>query len=99
MDYSITQNEDVVMVSVTGRLDAASAPRLDEALAAALSDASRLTFDLAELEYISSAGLRTLLVAFKRVSKDGNMQLVNVQPAVMEILELSGFADIFGVHV
>lgn len=98
MDYSIAQNGDAIAVSMTGRLDANSAPKLDEALASVLVDTSQITFDLAGVDYISSAGLRTLLIAFKRVAKNGGMKLINVQPEIMEVLQYSGFADIFDVQ-
>lgn len=81
---------------LTGRLDTTTAPLL-EAEVAALAGITDLTLDLAGLEYLSSAGLRVLLLAQKRMNEQGGMVLRHVSETVMEVLELTGFADILTV--
>jgi anti-sigma B factor antagonist len=77
-----------------GRLDTTTAPELDEAVKNNVEGVEYLKFDLEKLEYISSAGLRVLLSAQKIMNKQGQMEVVNTAPAVMEIFEVTGFSDI-----
>ena len=98
MDFEIICDGSKATVSVSGHLNATTAPTLDEALSSKLAESMDITFDLCELEYISSAGLRILLKTYKRVTKDGSMRIVNVQPSVMDVLDASGFASIFTIE-
>jgi anti-sigma B factor antagonist len=77
-----------------GRLDTNTAPQLEEELKTALNGVTHLTLDFAQLVYISSAGLRVILAAHKQLSKSGGMALKNVNKTVMEVFEMTGFADI-----
>lgn len=85
-------------VKVTGRLDTKSAPELTEALKDELSDVEELTFDLSDLIYISSSGLRVILSTQKTMNKQGTMKVTNVQDIVMEIFESTGFVDILTIE-
>ena len=78
-------------IQIIGRLDAVSALELDKSLN--LNAISDLTVDLAELEYISSAGLRTLLKTQKKMDKQGSMRIKNVRDNVREVLDMTGFSD------
>ena len=80
-------------VQIIGRLDAVTALELDKNLSASLGGVDDLTIDLAELEYISSAGLRTLLKMQKRMDKQGAMRIKNVRENVREVLDMTGFAN------
>ena len=77
---------------IIGRLDAVSAFQLDKDLSAALNGVDDLTVDLADLEYISSAGLRTLLKIQKRMDKQGAMRIRNIRENVREVLDMTGFS-------
>lgn len=93
-----TQNAMQTTVALSGRLDTTTAPELEAQLRAMLPDTSALVLDFAALDYISSAGLRVLLVAQKEMNKKkGQMSLVHVNPDVMEVLEMTGFADILTI--
>ncbi len=81
-----------------GRLDTTTAPQLETELKAALDGVTELTLDIEKLEYISSAGLRVLLSAQKIMNKQGGMKVRNVSKAVMEIFEVTGFADILTIE-
>ncbi len=85
-------------ITLAGRLDTNTAPELEEALSAGLDGVGELTLDMALLQYISSAGLRVLLAAQKRMNKQGKMRLTNVAEAVMEVFEVTGFADILTIE-
>ena len=85
-------------VALVGRLDATTAPELDKELQTTLDGITDLIFDFKELVYIASAGLRVLLVAQKRMKKQGNMKLINVNSDVKNVLEMTGFIDFLTVE-
>lgn len=80
-------------VNVTGRLDAVTALELDKDLNSSLDGVDDLTIDLADLEYISSAGLRMLLKIQKRMDKQGAMRIKNIRENVREVLDMTGFSN------
>ena len=85
-------------ISPEGRIDTVSAPELEEAMSNVPGDVASLTFDFAKVEYISSAGLRVLLVAQKNMMKAGaSMSIANVAPAVKEVFDITGFSTIFTI--
>ena len=99
MDFEITRDGSSIAIAVSGKLNAETAPTLDDALAIALQDFTDIVFDLEELEYISSAGLRTLLATYKHTLKaNGSMRIRNVDENVMDVLEMSGFADLYVIE-
>lgn len=99
MSYKLERQGSHLTVCVAGKLDAKTSPVLRDAMASELEGVSEVTFDLAELEYVSSAGLRVLLAAYKLMMKrDGTMRVVNAGENVMSILDTSGFADLFGME-
>lgn len=84
-------------LALQGRLDTTTAPQLEAELKASIDNVSELTFDFAELEYISSAGLRVLLSAQKTMTKQGSMVVRNVNADIMDVFDLTGFADILTI--
>lgn len=85
-------------VEVEGRLDTMTAPELEKTLKESLDGMTELVLDLANLEYVSSAGLRVLLSAQKIMNKQGSMVIRNVCETVMEVFEVTGFSDILTVE-
>ena len=85
-------------IALEWRLDTTTSPDLAEALAASLDGVTTLVFDFAKLDYLSSAGLRVLLSAQKRMNKQGSMKLVHVNDAVKEVFDITGFADFLTVE-
>ena len=81
-----------------GRLDTTTAPELESEVKTSLDGVSKLTFDLKDLEYVSSAGLRVLLSAQKIMNAQGEMKIRNVNETVMEIFEVTGFSDILDIE-
>ena len=77
-------------LTITGRLDTSTSPKLEEELKASYEGVTELVFDLQKLEYISSAGLRVLLSAQKTMNKQGIMKLINAREEIMEIFEKLG---------
>ena len=87
-----------VVLAIGGRLDTTTAPELEKELENVLSEVKKLVFDMSELEYISSAGLRVLLKAQKVMNAQGSMKVTNVNESIMEIFEITGFLDILTIE-
>lgn len=91
-------NRTTLTVILEGRLDTTTAPNLEKELKDSLGDVTELIMDFEKLEYISSAGLRVLLSAQKTMSRQGEMKLIHVSETIMEIFEVTGFADILTIE-
>ena len=98
MTIEIKKNEKEVIIEIAGRLDTTTASALDKTINEDIKDAVNIVLDLKGLEYISSAGLRVLLSAQKKMQKIGSMKLKNVCEGVMEVFEITGFADILVIE-
>ncbi|MBQ1342439.1 MAG: STAS domain-containing protein [Erysipelotrichaceae bacterium] len=85
-------------IKLSGRLDSYTSPELEESLFQDLDSLTDLTFDLTDLAYISSAGLRVLLLAQKAMNKQGTMRVLNPNSDVMDVFEVTGFTDILTVE-
>ena len=95
MNISFNKNGGELTVTIDGRLDTITAPELESLLLKNYEGTSSLTFNCEKLIYVSSAGLRVLLTAHKRMK--GAMKLTCVSELVMEVLEMTGFADIWEI--
>lgn len=91
-------NNGNLVVSVIGEINSFTAPELEEVIKNDLKGVKSLVFDFKEVEYLSSAGLRVLLVAQKIMSKQGKMSLRNVNKSVMEVFEITGFSNILDIE-
>jgi anti-sigma B factor antagonist len=98
MTIEIKRNADEIVFEIMGRLDTTTAPTLDKTINENLSNVKSLILDLKGLEYISSAGLRVVLNAQKKMSKIGSMKIKNVCELVMEVFEMTGFASILNIE-
>lgn len=98
MTIDIKRNAEETVIEIVGRLDTTTAPVLDKTVNEDLGDTTKLVLNLKGLEYISSAGLRVLLSAQKKMQKLGSMKVTNVCETVMEVLEMTGFADILTIE-
>ena len=85
-------------VKVVGRLDTTTAPELETEFKQSLDGVEKLILDFAELEYLSSAGLRVILGAQKTMNKQGEMIIKNVNETINEIFEVTGFIDILTIE-
>ena len=91
-------DNNVLTVDLNGRLDTTSAPELENTLNESLGGVSTLNLDFAELAYMSSAGLRVVLKAQKIMNAQGEMKVINVNEVIMEVFEITGFADILTIE-
>ena len=98
MTIDIKRNAEETVIEIVGRLDTTTAPVLDKTVNEDLGDTTKLVLNLKGLEYISSAGLRVLLSTQKKMQKLGSMKVTNVCEEVMEVFEMTGFADILTIE-
>ncbi len=98
MNITEKSNGSELCISLEGRLDTTTAPELEKILSGSLDGVTDLTFDMGKLDYLSSAGLRILLGAQKQMNKQGSMKVTNVNETIMEIFEVTGFADILTIE-
>ena len=91
-------NGEALTLIVSGRLDTQTAPELEKELDSVLADIKELTFDFANLEYVSSAGLRVILKAQKAMNAQGSMKLTGVNDSIMEVFDVTGFLDILTIE-
>lgn len=85
-------------LALEGRLDTTTAPQLDETINGEIDGVNELVFDFSALEYVSSAGLRVLLSAQKKMNKQGSMVIRNVSEEINEIFNVTGFSDILTIE-
>ena len=98
MTIEIKKNTEETIIEIVGRLDTITAPALDKTVNEDIGDTKNLVLDVKGMEYISSAGLRVLLAAQKKMQKIGSMKVTGVCEDVMEVFEMTGFADILVIE-
>ena len=98
MDIRKAINDKEVIAAIDGRIDTTTAPALEQELKDSYDSCETLILDFTDVEYISSAGLRVLLSAHKTMSNKSGMKLRNVSEDIMEIFEVTGFADILSIE-
>lgn len=98
MNIIKNENGSALEVVLEGRLDTVTAPELDNELKGCLDGVTDLTFNMEKLDYISSSGLRVLLSTQKIMNSKGSMKITNANEMVMEIFEVTGFADILTIE-
>ena len=100
MEIETRKQENATVVSVTGKMDAVSSPELEKELSQLMAEGEKgFVIDLGELDYISSAGLRVILAAAKRLKeKEGKILLASLQDMVREVFEISGFSAIIPIY-
>ena len=98
MTIEIKRNAEETIIELVGRLDTTTAPALDKTINEDIRDTKNLVLDIKGLEYISSAGLRVLLGAQKKMQKIGTMKVTNVREEVMEVFQMTGFSDFLTIE-
>lgn len=98
MEFTKVVDGNKLTYTVSGRLDTNTSPALNDDIAASLGDVKELVIDIKDLEYISSAGVRVLLSAYKVMKKQGSMILRNVPDIVRNVLSVTGLLDFFTIE-
>ena len=94
MGYELKRDGSDATLKIQGHLDIKTSPEIDKWLGPQLDDVSSLTIDLAQVDFVSSMGLRLLLSLQKRMSKQGSMRVINTQEQVMDLFDKTGFDQI-----
>lgn len=89
---------ETLLLKLEGRLETTTAPELEAVIKEGLDGVTELTLDLEKLEYLSSAGLRVLLAAQKRMNRQGTMVVRHVNETIMDVFEITGFVDILTIQ-
>ena len=99
MEIIKTKEGSKMTIALEGRLDTTTAPSLDAVVGSELGDVTELVYDFNKLEYVSSAGLRVLLLSQKTMNaKGGTMVIRNVNSDIMEVFEMTGFAGLLRIE-
>ena len=98
MTIKIKKNNQETVIEIVGRLDTITAPALDKTINEDMGEVKNHVLELTGMEYISSAGLRVLLAAQKKMQKIGSMKVTGVREEVMEVFDMTGFTDILTIE-
>lgn len=98
MNIEKERHDDKLTLTLTGRLDTNTASELEHVIQESDAEIKTLMLDLAGLDYISSAGLRVILTAQKKMLKQGSMKLRNLTESVREVFDMTGFSTILDIE-
>ena len=98
MTIKKTKDGDKLTIAVEGRIDTVTAKEFEQSAVSELDGVTQLTLDFSQLNYISSAGLRVLLLLQKTMNKQGAMKVTGVNETVRDIFEVTGFSEILTVE-
>ena len=98
MEIVKTLKGDELTIALKGELNSTNSNELEKVVSDSLKNIKSLIFDFTNLDYISSAGLRILLVAKKAMDKQGNMVVLHPNESVMDVFEITGFKDILDIE-
>lgn len=99
MEVTIKEQEGIIIASLEGKLDSGSANDVQEIILDKISAGVKLIFDMAPCTFVSSAGLRTLLIVAKRIkSENASAAMASVSDEILEVMEMTGFDDMFDTY-
>jgi anti-sigma B factor antagonist len=99
MEINEDKKDDVVILALSGKLDATTSKTFEDKLLADIdSGGQRFVIDLTQLEYVSSSGLRVFLLAAKRLSGNGKIVLCSLKDHVRQVFDLAGFSSILSIY-
>jgi len=98
MEITEKKNEGQIILEVSGSVDTVTSPELQSSILTSFQKSKELVLDMSGVPYMSSAGLRALLIGQKTAaSKGGTMTVTGVQSTVMQVLEMSGFSKVLTI--
>jgi len=100
MEITTEKKSNLTLINLKGKLDSVTSPQFEDALMRLIDEESyNFIFNCVELDYISSAGLRVLLIGAKKVKvKNGKIKLANLKKHIREVFEIAGFTAIFELY-
>lgn len=93
LNVTIKNDDNRCVAYVSGEIDAVSSPEFERQVQLVLQQSHNVVLDFADVTYISSSGLRTILFAANETAEDGSLEIVNVSPIIMEVFDITGFSD------
>lgn len=97
MTINVERDFELVTLEITGCLDTTTAPNLEAVIQELSEDTKELVFDMSEVEYISSAGIRVVLNAYKKMhTNQGIMRIEKANDTVREVFEMTGLSEMLG---
>lgn len=97
MNIEKKQNGKELVLLLSGRLDTTTAPQLEEEIKKDIEGIENLTLDFKQLEYISSAGLRVLLLTQKMMQRQGKLVIIHVNDTIQDVFDMTGFCNILTI--
>ena len=95
MTINVERDFELVTLEITGRLDTTTAPNLESVINELSDDTKELIFDMSGVEYISSAGIRVLLGAYKKMTtSEGMVRIEKANDMVREVFEMTGLSQL-----
>ena len=99
MHITETRENDIITIAIEGRVDTNTSPQVQDAILKSFQKVNQVVLDFTQCSYVSSAGLRALLIGQKTAaSKKGTMKLVHVPEILMNVLQMSGFVNILTIE-
>ena len=99
MDVNVSENKDIKIIEMAGKLDSTSAPEVQQQILVHIVPDCRIILEMSKCSYVSSAGLRTLLIIAKALKKEnGNGAMVAVPDEIKDVMEMTGFDDMFDMY-
>jgi len=99
MNVNITTQNAILIISVEGNIDSKTAPELQQKIVEATRDTNKIILDLSKVEFVSSAGLRVLLMAYRQIkTNNGTVVLVGVSEEIKEVMSMTGFINFFKIY-
>ncbi|MGN1112415.1 MAG: STAS domain-containing protein [Acutalibacteraceae bacterium] len=97
MNIKTTKENNITTIAIDGRLDTLTSPELNEKINELAQDSDRIILDLTQLEYISSAGIRSIVSAHKLMADKGGFAVKAPNENVMEIITLTGISEVIEI--
>ena len=98
MKVSIENKGANTIAAIEGSIDSQTAPALQESILPAINESSRIVLDMSEVTFVSSAGLRVLLMVYRQVkARDGKVVLVGVSDEIKDVMFMTGFISFFEI--
>jgi anti-sigma B factor antagonist len=96
MQVNLKTQNNILIIKVNGSIDSNTAPEIQEKVLEASADSKNVIIDLSEVDFVSSAGLRVILMIYRQIkSKDGKVVLVGVSEEIEDVMTVTGFANFF----
>jgi anti-sigma B factor antagonist len=99
MNVDFKTRDAILIISVAGNIDSKTAPELQQKIVEAAHDTNKIIIDLSKVEFVSSAGLRVLLMVYRQIkTNDGTVVLVGVSEEIEEVMSMTGFINFFKIY-